>query len=220
MKKIKLMSTILFCAIFLHTKAQKTFIYPTVKINNIEWGIENIKITKFENGDPIPQAKTKKDWLDAAIAKTPIYEVEYINNKPEYRYNFYVFLDKRGVIPNGYSLPTEEDFDNLASYLSENQLLISRLKILQIGSQIVYREKSKVNFDPLLVSFWCKDETTNEMLTYDMGTSKCLFANNECPDKFPAYCDGSYGSLRFETLYETGASDAGNGFCVRLIKRK
>jgi uncharacterized protein (TIGR02145 family) len=218
MKKITLVVAILFCSIFSKIKAQNTFIYPTIKIKNTEWGIENIKISKFKNGDPIPQAKTKKDWLDAAIAKTPIYEVEIINNKPVYRYNFYVFIDKRGVIPNGYSLPTGEDFDNLANYLSENQLLISKLKILQIGSQIVYREKSKVKFEPLLVSFWFKDETTEEMLTYDMGTSKCLFANNECPDKFPAFCNGSFGI--FETLYETGGSDAGNGFCVRLIKKK
>ena len=74
--KATLFIVFLFSTIFLKTTAQNTFVYPTVKINNTEWGTENIRITKFKNGEPIPFAKTKKDWVDAAIAKKPIYEIE------------------------------------------------------------------------------------------------------------------------------------------------
>jgi uncharacterized protein (TIGR02145 family) len=216
--KATLFIVFLFSTIFLKTTAQNTFVYPTVKIKNTEWGTENIRITKFKNGEPIPLAKTKKDWVDAAIAKKPIYEIEIIENKPVYRYNFYVFMDKRGVIPNGFSLPTEKDIDDLALNLSENTSLIPKLKILPIGSKSFNRNKSTISFDPSTVGFWVLDESSSDMLTYDMGTSKVLFVNNDCLNKFPAMCDGSFD--RFETLYEAGGSDAGNGFCVRLIKKK
>ena len=208
----------LFSTIFLNTNAQNAFVYPTVKINNTEWGTENIRITKFKNGDPIPLAKTKQDWINAAIAKKPIYEIENIDNKLVYRYNFYVLLDKRGFIPNGFSLPTGDDFDNLTKYLEGNLSLIPKLKILPIGSKIFKRDKSTIFYDATTVGFWFMDETTIEMLTYNDATVKALFINENCPDKFPTTCGGSF--FRFELLNEVGGADAGNGFCIRLIKKK
>ncbi|MFM7090175.1 MAG: hypothetical protein ACKOZZ_05140, partial [Bacteroidota bacterium] len=37
----------------------------TILIGNDEWMTENISVKKFNNGDPIPEAKTEAEWLKA-----------------------------------------------------------------------------------------------------------------------------------------------------------
>jgi uncharacterized protein (TIGR02145 family) len=208
---------VFFSFLFFKSSAQTP--YTTVKINNVDWCTENLSVSKFLNGEPIPIAKSKSDWIKAALAKKPICEIEKSNNKVEYRYNYYVFLDKRGVLPNGFRLPTEADFDNLGTSLTENPLLIPKLKLKPVGTYFFNRNDSTFNFDATTAAFWVYDNSSIEMeREYNIGTSKVRFIRAECIDKFPATCEGGY--VNFETLYESGFSDAGNGSSVRLIKKK
>jgi phosphatidylethanolamine-binding protein (PEBP) family uncharacterized protein len=52
----------------------------TVVIGNDEWMIENLSVKKFNNGDPIPEAKTEAEWLKAGQDKSPAWC--YQNNDP------------------------------------------------------------------------------------------------------------------------------------------
>jgi hypothetical protein len=37
--------------------------YKSVKIGNSEWMVENLNVSTFQNGDEIPEAQTKDDWV-------------------------------------------------------------------------------------------------------------------------------------------------------------
>ena len=92
-----------------------------VTIGNQVWMIENLNVDKFSSGDPIPEAKTKEEWLKAVENKQPAWC--YYNNDSAYGekygklYNWYAVIDSRGLAPVGYHIPTDEEWQKLVDYL-------------------------------------------------------------------------------------------------------
>lgn len=84
---------------------------------NYKWASDNLDIATFRNGDPIPEAKTDEEWVQAAKEGKPAWC--YLNNDPakgkKYGklYNWYAVSDPRGLAPEGYRIPTNNDFDKL-----------------------------------------------------------------------------------------------------------
>ena len=58
----------------------------SVKIGNQEWSTNNLCVTHFRNGDPIKEAKTSKEWIDAWRNKEPAWC--YLDNNSEIK-NFF-----------------------------------------------------------------------------------------------------------------------------------
>lgn len=56
-------------------------VYQTVRINDNIWMAENLNVGYFRNGDPIPEAKTKEAWDQAATERTQAWC--YYENDPE-----------------------------------------------------------------------------------------------------------------------------------------
>ncbi len=89
----------------------------TVTIGSQIWMGQNLDVTIFSNGDPIAEAKTDKEWLDAFEAKRPAWC--YYNNDPangaKYGklYNWYAVFDPRGLAPDGWKIPTKKDWLSL-----------------------------------------------------------------------------------------------------------
>lgn len=94
---------------------------PTVKIGTQEWTAKNISIDHFANGDPIPQARTMEEWDQAGEEKTPAWC--YYNfdpaNGPKYGklYNWFAIDDLRGLAPQGWHIPSDEEWTKLTAYL-------------------------------------------------------------------------------------------------------
>lgn len=84
------------------------------KIGNLNWTTENLDTEVFLNGDSIPYVELNTDWQ---ILTTPAYTYQY--NDPEegvtYKklYNYYAVIDDRGLAPEGFRIPDEQDFSNL-----------------------------------------------------------------------------------------------------------
>lgn len=91
--------------------------FRAVEIGALTWSNKNLETTKFKNGDPIPQAKTREEWLIAAAYRKPAWcYVNYDpNNGLKYGklYNWYAVFDRRGLAPEGWRIPTEDDFESL-----------------------------------------------------------------------------------------------------------
>lgn len=86
------------------------------------WMSKNLNVDKFRNGDTIPEAKTKEEWLKAGENKQPAW-CYYENNpangtKYGKLYNWYALNDIRGLAPIGYHTPSNGDWDTLETYLS------------------------------------------------------------------------------------------------------
>lgn len=79
--------------------------YKTIKIGNQIWMAENLKVTKFKNGDVIRQAKNIDEWINSGIMKEPVWCYYEYNNSNDILYgklyNWYAVIDKRGLAPDG-----------------------------------------------------------------------------------------------------------------------
>lgn len=103
-----------------------------VRIGKQTWAAANLDVSKFRNGDSIPEAKTNKEWVAAGEAGKPA--CCYYNNDPatgkKYGrlYNWYAVNDPRGLAPAGWSLPSDEDWGVLTFYLGGQSVAGTKLK--------------------------------------------------------------------------------------------
>jgi len=93
----------------------------TIKIGKQEWMGENLNIRFFRNGDPIFEANSYEEWEYANIKGIPAWC--YYNNNPRYGktygklYNWWAVSDSRGLAPEGWHIPSDEEWNELQNYL-------------------------------------------------------------------------------------------------------
>ena len=201
---------------FSYTLSAQTGSIKTITIETQEWMSENLKVTKFNNGDPIPYAKTEAEWQAAAKAKKPAY---CYSQNPKYKdevlYNYYVLTDKRGILPNGFAFPNGVDFDKLSEVFSQDVKQVSVFNFKRIGAR---HDLHGYDYFAGSEVFWYMDGEMEGFLSDGLGQSTGVSQiGEECLDKFPLGCDGTW--FQFETYYSTGGSTAGSGMSIRLIKK-
>jgi uncharacterized protein (TIGR02145 family) len=95
-------------------------IYTTVKIGTQTWMKENLKTTKYRNGDPI--GTTTPATLDVSAETSPKYQWAYAGNESNAStygrlYTWYAATDSRGICPTGWHVPTDAEWTTLTSLL-------------------------------------------------------------------------------------------------------
>jgi uncharacterized protein (TIGR02145 family) len=99
--------------------------YNAVTIGSQIWMAENLKVTKYRNGDDIPCVIIDSKWADLENSKVGAY-CYYNNDETSYRdtygalYNWYVIKDSRNIAPEGWHIPSDLEWETLEDYLSEN----------------------------------------------------------------------------------------------------
>lgn len=103
-----------------------------VKIGDQIWMTENLNVDQFRNGDPIPEAKTEEEWNLAGEAKQPAwcyYQNDPVNGaKYGILYNWYAVNDSRGLAPEGWKIPSDEDWSCLADFLGGEDVAGKKMK--------------------------------------------------------------------------------------------
>jgi uncharacterized protein (TIGR02145 family) len=118
-------------SVVLNQGATKTDI-KTIKIGNQEWMATNLDVSNFKNGEPIPEAKSKDEWLNAYSNEQPAWS--YYNGDPENGkkygklYNWYAVNDPRGLAPAGWHVPKDAEWVQLTTYLGGNSVAGGKLK--------------------------------------------------------------------------------------------
>ncbi|MFC1554128.1 fibrobacter succinogenes major paralogous domain-containing protein [candidate division KSB1 bacterium] len=96
--------------------------YKTIKIGDQEWMAENLKVTKYSNGDPIPNVTDSLSWCSLSTGAYCVY-----NNTASYAdtygylYNWFAVDDSRKIAPEGWHVPTDDDWKELEIYLGMSQ---------------------------------------------------------------------------------------------------
>jgi uncharacterized protein (TIGR02145 family) len=98
-------------------------IYPTIKIDNQIWMAENLKTTRYSNGDTIET--TNPSTRDIEPESLPEYQWAYDgdeNNVAIYGrlYTWFVAADERNVCPTGWHVPTDSEWTTLTEYLANS----------------------------------------------------------------------------------------------------
>lgn len=98
--------------------------FNSVTIGTQVWMTENLNVSTFRNGDPIPEAKTHEEWVKAGREGAPAW-CYYDNNaangiKYGKLYNWFAVNDSRGLAPVGYHIPADAEWTTLENYLGGN----------------------------------------------------------------------------------------------------
>lgn len=56
---------------FAQVKDIENNLYQTVELNKNIWMAENLNVSRFKNGDTIPEAKTYEEWENAGLQRQP-----------------------------------------------------------------------------------------------------------------------------------------------------
>lgn len=182
-------------------------VYHTVKIGDQTWLVENLKVSRYNNGDPIPNITDQKEWSNTKIGAFCYYNNDSTNNDIYGKlYNYYTVSDSRKIAPKGFHVAHASDFSILlagyggcsngagthlkeqgtnywqflhASTLGDNA---SGFKALPGGC----RNHNNSKFDYMsfgLVGFWWSDELDTDsnpkgmMLSYNSSNATVLGYN-------------------------------------------
>jgi uncharacterized protein (TIGR02145 family) len=96
--------------------------YITVRIGNHWWMAENLKVIHYSNGDAIPNVIGDSDWGNLNTGAYCNYQNDESNVETYGRlYNWHAVGDSRNLAPDGWHVPTDEEWKELERYLGMNQ---------------------------------------------------------------------------------------------------
>ncbi len=101
-------------------------VYQTIKIGDQWWMAENLRVTRYRNGDAIPTGLDVHAWqitTSGAYAVYPHDDIDGIYSDAEMLeaygalYNWYAVDDPRGLCPEGWRVPSDGEWTTLENYL-------------------------------------------------------------------------------------------------------
>ena len=127
----------------------------TVKIGTQTWMAEDLALTKYNNGDNIPEAKNEAQWNQYGKSRKGCFA--RLNNGTVL-YNGYALKDSRGLVPDGFKIPSNDDFKILVDFLGggDSQSGIATLAMATY---------------PIFVEEWVGDEETGGLEQVEIASN-------------------------------------------------
>lgn len=92
--------------------------YSVVTIGSQCWMGENLKVTKFRDGSNIPVVTDDNTWKNLTTAGMVSYNNDNANDATYGKlYNWFAVNDPRGICPDGWRVPHDNDYRILTEYL-------------------------------------------------------------------------------------------------------
>ena len=103
-------------------------IYETVQIGDQVWTTTNLKVTHYRNGDAIP-THSNSEWSNLSTGAFAVYDNNESNaDTYGYLYNWYAVDDSRNIAPEGWHIPTDDEWQTLVDYLGRESVAGGKLK--------------------------------------------------------------------------------------------
>jgi uncharacterized protein (TIGR02145 family) len=106
-------------------------LYTSVTISTQVWLVENLKTTRYSNGDLI--GTTTPSTLDITAEASPKYQWAYDGNESNVAtygrlYTWYAVTDSRNICPTGWHVPSDAEWTTLTTYLGGESVAGGKLK--------------------------------------------------------------------------------------------
>ncbi|MFW5706566.1 MAG: FISUMP domain-containing protein, partial [Bacteroidota bacterium] len=93
-------------------------VYPTLTIGTQEWMGENLRTTRYSNGDLLLNPQMGTSWQTLAEGAWIAYDEDPQNIEFYGKlYNGHAVADPRGLCPDGWRIPTDEDWQQLTAFV-------------------------------------------------------------------------------------------------------
>ncbi|MDP8315349.1 MAG: FISUMP domain-containing protein [Candidatus Celaenobacter antarcticus] len=106
-------------------------VYHTIIIDNQEWMMENLKVTHYRNGDSILTGYSNTEWTGLSSGAYCVYDNDPSNcDTYGNLYNWYAVDedDSRGLAPEGWHVPTDDEWQILVNYLGGSSVAGGKMK--------------------------------------------------------------------------------------------
>jgi uncharacterized protein (TIGR02145 family) len=188
-------------------------VYHTIKIGNQTWMMENLKTSKYRNGDSIQNLTLGSDWSNATAGAWCVYNNDAASDtKYGKLYNWYVVSDNRMLAPVGWHVASDTDWTILTTFLGGTNVAGGKLKeagTINWASPNV-GATNETNFTALPGG----DRSKNNGIFSDIGIGSFWWTSTMLDDTYALVRGmGNYHSQ----LASTG-SPKGSGLYVRCVK--
>lgn len=180
------------------------------------WMTENLNVEKFRNGDPIPEAKTDSEWKRAGENGDPAWC--YFNNNPDNGdrygklYNFYAVNDPRGLAPEGWKIPSDEEWIRMVDFLGGRSVAGKKMKSIDFWADNGNESGNGTNqsgFSGLPGGYRFRNGQFYDIGKYGYWWSSTEYQRLDVSYRSLGFDDGDVGS---------GSAAKANGYSVRCIK--
>jgi uncharacterized protein (TIGR02145 family) len=103
--------------------------YNTIQIGNQCWMQSNLKVSKYRNGDLIPNGLINANWTAANFDAFAMYNNSLVNDGLYGKlYNHFSVMDSRGLCPTGWHVPLDGEWNTLENFLGGSHAAGGALK--------------------------------------------------------------------------------------------
>jgi len=185
--------------------------YTTVTIGTQVWMAENLKTTKYRNGNAIPTNLSNSAWGAATTGAYAIYNNDASNNTTYGKlYNWYAVADSRYLCPVGWHVPSDGEWTILENYLGGAFVAGGKLKsISNLWTTPNAGATNESGFSGLPGGARYNDGSFNDIGDYDFWWSSTEASST---DAWGRYLNYSVVNSFRQVL------DKRNGFSVRCLR--
>ena len=128
-------------------------VYKTIKLGKQVWMAENLKVTHYRDGTPIHRETDDSVWDALSTGAYCEYEND-LSNVPTYGrlYNWYAVDDVHGLAPEGWHVPTDEEWKELEMYLGMSETEVDSIGSRGTNEGCKLAGNADLWYDSLLVS--------------------------------------------------------------------
>ncbi len=107
-------------------------IYNTIQIGTQCWTKENLRVSRFKNGNSIPLVNDNSQWIALTSGARSWYQNDSIKYAIPYvnYYNSFAIKDDRGICPINWHVPNIMEFDSLVNFLGGYSSAGSKMKYI------------------------------------------------------------------------------------------
>lgn len=198
--------------------------YNYAKVLDMQnWSKNNLDISTFRNGDTIPEVKRNEEWLEAGTENRPAWC--YFENNPSdgnrngKMYNWYAVNDPRGLAPDGWHIPSINEWNLLEESLGDKYEAAKKLKSLKEWGKYPGNNLSGFNALPTGSRFTGSieedPEFENGIFFSSKYTKDTTWWSSSEKDKNCAFIFGIDGD---KTETEESFGSKGSGYYIRLVR--
>lgn len=178
-----------------------------ILIGTQNWMKENLDVDHYRNGDLIPQVSNQKEWASLKTGAWCYYENNSENGKKYGKlYNWYAVNDPRRLAPEGYHIPTKEEFEILISAVNNDGNVLK-----EVGQGMEYAAGTNTSGFSALIAGYRVDDSGHFS---DLGEYTDFWGSTKHG------VSGAYvlGLNAFSSDIDLGIVNKEVGFSVRCLK--
>ncbi|NTV08604.1 MAG: hypothetical protein HGA81_08375 [Chlorobium limicola] len=182
----------------------------TLAIGTQVWMAENLAVSRYRNGDEIPQVQDAAEWNRLTTGAWCYYENNSANGVTYGKlYNWYAVNDPRGLAPEGWHVPSDNEWQMLVEKTGGEKASGTKLKSTLLWKEPLVGADNSTGFTAIPAGYRSSNGTFSLL-----GTNSSFWTSSE-NNSYSAWFRQMYNT--YSAVYRVSSTKT-QGLSVRCIK--